>query len=417
MNSRLSIREGLAAATCALVGVATPHAADAVEIDASLLYYSEGSRVSVNEVMFNFRKTLPGERVFSLGLVLDVITGASANGAIPSNSPQSFTRPSGGAGYVILPGDVPVDDTFQDNRGAVTAALESPLGRDTRGTIGGHYSIEYDYLSVGANAHLTRDFNKRNTTLAAGAAIAYDVLSPRGGTPVPFSPMLAPGQKPSRLAREDDKIVADFLFGVTQVINRSTLARVNYTLSRSTGYHTDPFKMLSLVDAAGTPLRYLFENRPDHRTRHSIYGIVKHHLTGDVVEASYRFARDDWGIRSHTAETRYRHELGDGRYLQPQYRYYHQSAADFFAPFLVDGEALPDHASPDYRLDEFDAHTVALKYGVIVDDIHEINIRIGYYLQLGERAPPAEFTALRGLDLFPDIDAYVLQVAYSFLLE
>lgn len=417
MSPRVSIREQLTAATCALVGTAAPAAVDAVEFDASLLYWTEGSRVTVNETVLHLRKPLAGERVFSLGFALDVMTGASANGAIPANQPQTFTRPSGRGGYIVLPGATPMDDTFQDNRVAVTAGLETPLGRNAKAVVDGHFSTEYDYDSAGIAATLTRDLNKRNTTIALGGAFTYDAVSPEGGTPLPFASMRAPGEHPLRQDRSDNKTVADLLVGVTQVLDRSTLARVNYTLSHASGYHTDPFKLLTVVDDAGSPADYVFENRPDRRTRHSVYGILKRHLARDVVEASYRYMRDDWGIRSHTVEARYRWEFGDGKYLQPQYRFYHQTAADFFTPFLVEGEETPDHASADYRLDELDAHTLALKYGVVIDEAHEINVRIGYYLQKGERGPPASFTELRGLDLFPDVDAYVIQLGYTLYAE
>jgi hypothetical protein len=417
MEPKASIREHLGAAVCALLGGTVPATAEAVDFDASLLYYSEGSRVTVNETVLDLRKPLAGERVFSLGLVVDVMTGASPNGAVPSREPQTFTRPSGQGGYVVLPGEVPMDDTFQDNRVALTAGLEAPLGRRSTAAAEAHYSIEYDYLSAGAGATITRDFNKRNTTVAAGGAFSYDLLSPEGGTPVPFASMLPRGEQPPRAGRTDDKIVVDLLAGVTQVIDRSTIARFNYSLNRSSGYHTDPFKMLSVVDVLGDPIDYVFERRPRERTRHSFYSVVKRQVAGDVAEASYRYMRDDWGVRSHTAEARYRWRVGARRYVQPQYRLYRQSAADFFVRFLREGDARPEFASADYRLAEFDAHTFALRYGVTFDGGQEVNVRVGYYLQMGRRGPPGRIGALRDLDLFPDVGAYLVQVGYSRRLE
>jgi hypothetical protein len=34
-----------------------------------------------------------------------------------------------------------------------------------------------------------------------------------------------------------------------------------------------------------------------------------------VVDIGYRFYRDDWGIRAHTLDLRYRWELGSGTYI------------------------------------------------------------------------------------------------------
>lgn len=413
MIAKKPIREGLTAAACTLLGVGAPAAARAVDFDASLLHYTEGSRVTVNESVMKLRRPFAGDRVFGFGVTVDVMTGASGNGAVVSTKPQTFTRASGRGVYVVLPGEAPLDDTFQDNRVALDASLETPLGRTSRGVFGGSFSIEYDYLSAGASATLTRDFDRRNTTLAVGGALSYDVLSPEGGVPVPFAAMRPPGQAPARSGGTDDKWVADVVLGLTQVVDRSTLARVNYSYSRSTGYQTDPFKMLSVLDADGDPTEYLYERRPSRRVRQSVYAAVKRYVGGDVAEASYRFMHDDWGIGSHTFEARYRWRGWVRRYLEPQWRFYRQSASDFYAPFLADGGRLPDYASADYRLDSFDAHTFALKYGVVINDVHEVGIRIGYYVQLGDRSPPDSMTSLRGRNLFPDISAYILQVTYS----
>ena len=46
----------------------------------------------------------------------------------------------------------------------------------------------------------------------------------------------------------DSRNIIDLLFGVTQVIDRSSLFQVNLTLSESDGYMTDPYKIVSLVD-------------------------------------------------------------------------------------------------------------------------------------------------------------------------
>lgn len=409
----VSIREQLTAAACALVGIGAPATSRAADVDASLLYYSEGTRVTVNELVGRLRRTLAGERVFHIGATLDVMTGASATGAVPSREPQTFTRASGRGGYVVLPGETPLDDTFQDNRIALDAALETPLGRMSTAQLGARVSSEYDYRSAGANARVIRDFNRHNTTLAAGGSFSYDRIAPEGGIPVPFATMRAPGQTPARLSKTDHKLVADALVSLSQVIDRNTIARVNYSVSHSGGYQTDPFKILSLLDADGSPLDYLYERRPDTRTRQSFYGELKRHIAHGALGLSYRYMRDDWGVRSHTAEARYRHRFGERHWVEPQYRFYHQSEADFYTPYLAASEPRPDYASADYRLGTFDAHTIALKVGWSLSESNEVGVRVGYYKQMGERAPPAAMDALAGFDLFPDVDAYMIQVGYA----
>lgn len=161
--------------------------------------------------------------------------------------------------------------------------------------------------------------------------------------------------------------------------------------------------MISVVDGAtsanpGDPVDYVYESRPDARTKHSLFGLMKRYFAGDVVDLSYRFLWDDWGIRSHTVELRYRWELGERQFLQPQLRYYHQSAADFYVYNLINGDPLPFHASADYRLGTFDAYTVAARYGIVFAERQGINVRLGYYLQMGDSSPPDAVGSLKSLD-------------------
>ena len=102
-------------------------------------------------------------------------------------------------------------------------------------------------------------------------------LDPVGGAPLPLAAMLPAGQTGNKLG-SDSKTVADLLVGVTQVLGKRTIGQLNYAFSNSSGYLTDPYKLLSVVDPiTGDPVAgpgglslYLFEGRPDARTKHSL---------------------------------------------------------------------------------------------------------------------------------------------------
>jgi len=418
VSPSLSIRDGLAAATCALIGINTPAPVDASDLETSLLVYTEqAGRLNTYESVTRLRQQLSGDKFFIARLVVDIMTGASPNGAAPSTEPQTFTRPSGKGSYVISPGETPLDNTFQDNRFALDASLEVPLDRNTLLTVGGHGSLEYDYFSVGVNGSLSRDFNKRNTRLSAGFALSQDYLDPEGGAPVPFAPMLPPQTPPIRQTDQKDKTVVDGLFGISQVLTRRAAVRLNYTMSYADGYLTDPFKVLSVVDGTpgpdqGLPLEYIYENRPASRLKQSVFGSLKYHLTRNVFDASYRYMWDDWKIYSHTFNVRYRYELSNNRFLQPQFRWYHQTGAFFYRHSLVDGNPTPAFASADYRLGEFDAFTFAVRYGMRPGG-HMVNLRLGYYVQMGDRSPPNAIGVQRTLDLFPTVHAIIAQLTYG----
>jgi hypothetical protein len=133
----------------------------------------------------------------------------------------------------------------------------------------------------------------------------------------------------------------------------------------------------------------------------------------DVLDGSYRFMTDDWNVRSHTVELRYRVPIGRF-YLQPHARYYLQSAADFYVPYLRDDRPLPDHASADYRLGELDAITLGLKWGWPLGNGPEWSARVEYYTQSGTSPPGAAIGSLAGLELVPSLDAVLVQLGYRF---
>ncbi|MDR9436756.1 MAG: DUF3570 domain-containing protein [Thiohalophilus sp.] len=406
------VRRKLALATASLLGAVGPVAqaatADDWQVDSSVLYYSEDSRVTAIEPVIRARKEIGDDEYMTYRLVVDSLTGSSANGAIATASPQTFTSPSGNATYTTPANTTPLDPTFLDTRVALNAEWEKPLSRYLKGIFAVNASTEYDYTSLGVSATLSRDFNQRNTTLSAGLSYNLDTIEPVGGIPdgLTAMPTTTSVQK-STLGSSDDKTVADFLIGVTQVIDRKTLMQFNYTYGMDDGYLTDPYKILSVVTGpssetlAGTP--YLYENRPDSRARNALYWKTVHQFNEDVINFSYRYYWDDWGITSHTLDARYRFEMGGGHYLMPHARYYLQDKADFYNYKLVDGN-IPQYASADYRLADLSTTTLGLKYGIQLANDSEFSVRAEMMTQQSEGDAP-----------FPDVDAMILQLNYSFL--
>ena len=295
-----------------------------------------------------------------------------------------------------------------------------------RGSTEIHLSNEYDYLSIAVNGSLARDFNQKNTTVSGGLSYALDTIDPEGGRPVPFSVMVIDqGQfvdeeayrtafDATRQEGTDDKTTTDLLLGVTQIINRRMLMQFNYGYSMSDGYHTDPFKVLSVVNDQGLTQQLVHENRPGERSRHSFYWQTKYAMDNGVADISYRFATDDWEIDSHTIDTRLRFNLSQESYIQTHFRYYQQSAAEFYQPFLLDSNPLPQVASADYRLGEMTAYTVGIKYGMTLNDGNELGFRLEYYQQDPENSGFSEPGVLQEQDLYPSLKAVIAQVSYSF---
>jgi hypothetical protein len=204
------------------------------------------------------------------------------------------------------------------------------------------------------------------------------------------------------------------MVGVTQIINRRMLMRFNYGYSMSDGYHSDPFKVLSVVNDQGLTQSLVYEDRPTERTRQSFYWQTKYALDSGVADISYRYATDDWDINSHTIDSRLRFNLSDNTYIQPHFRYYQQGAAEFYQPFLLEGTTLPTFASSDYRLGEMTAYTLGLKYGMKMPCGNEWAFRLEYYQQDPKNAGFDVPGGLQQLDFYRSVKAVIAQVSYSF---
>ncbi len=177
-----------------------------------------------------------------------------------------------------------------------------------------------------------------------------DQITPVGGLPTPLMRMATQAKDGTVVAPQvlyedtddidgressDSKSIVDLLVGVTQVLNRNAILQLNYNYSQSSGYMTDPYKLVSILETAagpdlGEPLYHVYENRPDSRSKHAIYAGTKWWLgEGDLLNVSYRYMTDDWGVDSHTIDLRYRFGMSNDQYIEPHFRYYTQTAADF----------------------------------------------------------------------------------------
>ncbi len=443
------VRRALAAAAAGLLasghakGQEAPVEQPSTTIDSALLVYHEVNRVQAIEPEVNVSHKIDEDSTFIFGIAADSLTGATPLGAVPSSLPQTYVRPykviplgtpvtvtsaSGGSTVVIIPpptgaktqtlgasttvppNTYPLDRGFYDQRVAAHLGWEQALTQTLKLDGGVAYSKEHDYRSQSVHVGLTQDFNAHNTTVSAAVNYESNLSFPLGGTPTPLTVMNADWKGPDASLHEMDAVV-----GITQVMSRRWLATLSYSYSDAHGYQTDPYKLVSVVDpVSGQPTEQLYESRPDLRRKQSLFFDNKIHLPSDVIAASMRAYKDDWGIKSVTADLRYRWQMGSDYYLEPHLRYYSQGAADFFHYYLVSGEAIPEYASADTRLAKFHAQTYGLKLGMPVDETSEVNVRIEYYDQHGNGSPAGAIGQLQQQNLFPDLKAYTLLLGFTY---
>jgi hypothetical protein len=410
-----SLRRRLGAAACVLLASgasARAHADPAVapvwQFDGTALLYGEKGRADVVEPMARITRLLPGGQTLSAQLGIDVITGASPTGAMPSGAVQTTTTPSGNV-TTSSAGQIP-EHRFKDTRGVLDLEWTAPFARRFTSTVGTHFSREKDYQSLGADGKLSVELLQRLVTVTVGGGYNRDRVFPVGGTPVPLSDgstLLGFGPNPKR--------VATGLVGISRVLTRRWLVGVDASRMQERGYLTEPYKVVSLLEAdTGSPVGELTDKRPGTRRRTDVLASSVYHLATDVFYSSYRYYWDDWGVRSHTLDLKYRRELQRESYLQPHVRLYTQTPADFFRFGLIRGSPLPEFATSDYRLGPLHSATLGATYGFrIPRRPGEVTVRAEYMRQWGDGHPRGAVGAQRGLDLFPPLNVASLVVGYS----
>jgi hypothetical protein len=387
--------------------------ADRWSWDASYLRYSESDRITVNEPQVGVRRDFGDDRALSILATVDTISGATPLGTLPATANTAANTITSASGRLVSTdaGKIPLSD-MTDTRIGLNTTYQRPLSSISRDTLSGNISKEHDFFSLGASYTHDRDYNQKNTTLSLGLSPEFDIVTPNGGLPNDYGVYQQPGEFN---ATSKNKYLLGGLIGVTQIINPRTLMQFNYSPTYENGYQNDPYKLLSLVNAAGDPVSSIHEKRPGYRMQHSFYWLTRWNMIDqDVFSLGLRYFADSWGIHSQTLDFNYRWQAYPRFFFEPHIRYYHQTAAEFFHVGLLNGAPLPANASADYRLAGIDAVTFGLGLGWTMKDGSLLLVRAEIYTQTGDDRPSEAIGAQRNFDLFPTLHASIIQVAYHF---
>lgn len=222
------------------------------------------------------------------------------------------------------------------------------------------YSIEDDYESIGLSLNHSIDFNEKNTTLTVGVAQDFDTVMPKFWT----------------YKRHKDS--SDFLVGVTQLLGPKTVLSANVTVGWESGFLADPYRGFVFTDY--DPAALFPEKRPENRSKQVFLLSLTQafEALNGSAEVSYRFHHDSYGVYSHTGSFAWYQKIGKHLILSPQFRYYRQTSASFYAiqlpgdPTIPPGDPfftvpIPSYYSSDYRLSEMETFTYGLSASVPIN--------------------------------------------------
>jgi hypothetical protein len=212
---------------------------------------------------------------------------------------------------------------------------------------GGSISHEFDYLSFGGHV----DFSKKTKDKSgefSGKLFAYlDQVT------LVYPIELRTG---STNRKDDDYgTAARNTFGASmsysQIVNERLQLAFLLDLVYQDGYLGLPFHRVYFTDNSER-----VENLPGKRLKVPI-GFRANYFLGDrvILRGYYRYYKDDWGLDAHTANLETVIKISPFFSVSPYYRYYAQSAVNYFAPYQQH-KPTDQYYTSNYDLSKFASH-------------------------------------------------------------
>jgi hypothetical protein len=181
--------------------------------------------------------------------------------------------------------------------------------RDAQITVGAMTSHEPDYVANTGSVDVTQEVFGGMTTVAFGFTRASDKVGKKNAPEF------------SETARH-----WQYRLGVTQILTPRWLMSANFEALSDDGYLGSPYRSARVFGAA------VPERNPSTRSGRA----VKLRLVGDLgsrdaMHVEYRYFRDTWDIKAHTAEIGYSRYFGEKWLADAYFRYYTQTHALFYS--------------------------------------------------------------------------------------
>lgn len=260
---------------------------------------------------------------------------------------------------------------------SATWSMENEAKGNTVGA-GVSLSSEFDYFSLGANISFAKKTKDRSGEFT-GKLMAYlDQVS--YVTPTELRTRGGGGDEEDDYPRKARNSFSGS-FSYSQIVNQRLQLMLIADLVYQQGYLGLPFHRVYWNNST-----VHIENLPDTRLKIPL-GFRANYFLGDklVVRTFYRFYTDDWGLNSHTAQLETSFKVTPFFSITPYYRYYTQTAVDYFAP-KYGHTASSTYYTSNYDLSAFNSQfygagfRVAPPKGVFgIQRLNMLELRYGHY--------------------------------------
>ena len=259
--------------------------------------------------------------------------------------------------------------------------------------VGASYSGEYNYQSLGADAHFSIKTDNKNGEFSAKLQGYFDQVTLI--YPSEFNPMLTNantnngGNGHPNSDNDDDngsspRKTYSASFGYTQVVNSRLQVAFLADVVGQNGYLGLPFHRVYFSNGKDT-----IEKLPSSRYKLPL-GIRLNYFLGDniILRSYYRYYLDNWGIRSNTANLEIAYKVSPFFSISPFYRFYNnQSAARYFAPYEVHS-SNEEYYTSNYEYAKFNSQFFGIGFRIAPpkgvfgwQGLHELELRYGHYSQ------------------------------------
>ncbi|MFV5696489.1 DUF3570 domain-containing protein [Flavobacterium sp. LB3P122] len=313
-------------------------------------------------------------------------TGASGSGNSKGPYGTPWQASSGASGNDELASIVTNYSHSSDNRNTIWSADIS-------------FSNEYDYTSVGFGGGITKLFNEKNTEIGLKVNAYLDQWRPIyptelheyslyennfqnqgyffGVTIMDQNGNASNGYLPSAFTTYNTKNRNSYSASLSfsQILSKRIQMSVFMDVLKQEGLLATPYQRVYFSDKSNyyigqaqyIPVYETPENKgvyrladdierlPNTRFKVPIGARINFYVNEYIVAKTYyRYYEDNWGVQAHTASIELPIKLGEKFTVYPMYRYYVQTASDYFAPFEKH-ISTEKHYTSDYDLSAFNA--------------------------------------------------------------
>lgn len=246
-------------------------------------------------------------------------------------------------------------------------------------TVGGglSFSNEFDYTSIGGNLSFSKKTNNRNGEFTGKAQVYFDQVSLVFPTELRTRGSGGEGDDYASTPRNSYSGSLSY----SQIVNQRLQIMFIADMVYQNGYLGLPFHRVYFTDNS-----VHVEKLPDTRMKIPL-GFRANYFIGDkvVLRSFYRYYHDDWGLSSHTIDLETSVKVSPFFSITPFYRYYTQTAVDYFAPYKTHTAANPYYTS-NYDLSGFNSQFYGAGFRVMppkgvlgMQHVNMLELRYGHY--------------------------------------